>query len=68
MRNTLSFAFASLAAVASAALSIAMTVAPVAGDAFGGDPYPLDTCAVSGEKLGADAVTTVLSRRWTKRS
>jgi YHS domain-containing protein len=61
MRNTLSFAFASLAAVASAALSIAMTVAPVAGDAFGGDPYPLDTCAVSGEKLGADAVTTVLT-------
>ena len=61
MRNTFSFALASLAAVASAALSIAMTVAPVAGDAFGGDPYPLDTCAVSGEKLGADAVTTVLT-------
>ena len=61
MRNTFSFALASLAAVASAALSIAMTVAPVAGDAFGGDPYPLETCPVSGEKLGADAVTTALT-------
>lgn len=27
---------------------------------FIGDPYPLDTCPVSGEKLGADAVTVVL--------
>jgi YHS domain-containing protein len=27
---------------------------------FVGDPYPLDTCPVAGEKLGADAVTVVL--------
>lgn len=27
---------------------------------FIGDPYPLDTCIVSGEKLGADAVTVIL--------
>lgn len=27
---------------------------------FIGDPYPLDTCIVSGEKLGPDAVTLIL--------
>lgn len=32
-----------------------------AADEFKGDAYPLDTCVVSGEKLGADAVTVVLS-------
>jgi hypothetical protein len=35
--------------------------APVKNAAgFVGDPYPLDTCIVAGEKLGADAVTVVL--------
>lgn len=38
----------------------AMTV-PAAGPDFGGVAYPLDTCPVSGEKLGKDAVTVVLS-------
>ena len=36
----------------------ASVAANVAG--FVGDPYPLDTCPVAGEKLGADAVTVVL--------
>jgi len=45
-----------------AALSgLALTSAPIAGDSFKGEAYPLDTCPVSGEKLGADAVTVVLS-------
>jgi YHS domain-containing protein len=35
--------------------------APTAADSFGGDPFPLDTCPVSGEKLGADAKTVVLT-------
>ena len=61
MRNRLHVALVSLAALAAATLSVAMTAAPLAGDAFGGDPSPLDTCVVSGEKLGADAVTTVLT-------
>jgi len=39
---------------------LAFAAAPAA-DTFRGDAYPLDTCAVSGEKLGADAVTVVLS-------
>ena len=45
-----------------AALSgLALTSAPIPGGAFQGEAYPLDTCPVSGEKLGADAVTVVLS-------
>jgi YHS domain-containing protein len=32
-----------------------------AGTPMVGDPYPLDTCIVSGEKLGADATVVVLS-------
>jgi hypothetical protein len=47
-----------LAAVASFAMAAATAVV---GPEFGGDPYPLDTCPVSGEKLGAEAVTVVLS-------
>ena len=42
------------------ASGLAMT-APLAGPEFGGEPYPLATCPVSGEKLGKDAVTVVLS-------
>ncbi len=57
MRQRFLIALASLAALAGAA----MTAAPRTADTYSGDPYPLDTCAVSGEKLGADAVTTVLS-------
>ncbi|MEY3022719.1 MAG: hypothetical protein RIS86_1917 [Planctomycetota bacterium] len=34
-------------------------VAPVA-DTFSGDPFPLDTCTVSGEKLGDDAEVAVV--------
>ena len=54
---------ARLASLAAAALalagSLAMTApAPVAA---AGNPYPLDTCPVSGEKLGKDAVTVTLS-------
>ena len=47
-----------LAAVASLAMAAATAVV---GPEFGGNPYPLDTCPVSGEKLGAEAVTVVLS-------
>ncbi len=44
-----------------AALSgLALTSAPIAGDSFKGEAFPLETCPVSGEKLGADAVTVVL--------
>ena len=52
-------AVASLAALSSAAMTAAPTTS--APDTFLGDAYPLETCSVSGEKLGADAVTTVLS-------
>lgn len=38
----------------------AASPAPTTADTFGGDPFPLDTCPVSGEKLGADAETVVL--------
>ena len=49
---------AALAAALALAGSLAMTApAPVAA----GNPYPLDTCPVSGEKLGKDAVTVTLS-------
>ena len=34
---------------------------PAAAAAMVGDPYPLDTCIVSGEKLGPDAKVVVLS-------
>ncbi|MCE2885039.1 MAG: hypothetical protein LW806_09105 [Planctomycetaceae bacterium] len=61
MRKRFRIALISLAALTGATLSVAMKSAPTAGDAFGGDPYPLETCPVSGEKLGADAVTTVLT-------
>lgn len=45
-----------------AALSgLALTSAPAGDTAFKGEAYPLETCPVSGEKLGADAVTVVLS-------
>lgn len=49
-----------------AALSVAglaMTAVPLAAPAgeFGGEAYPLDTCPVSGEKLGKDATVVVLA-------
>ena len=34
---------------------------PAAAATMVGDPYPLDTCIVTGEKLGADATVVVLS-------
>ena len=49
-----------LGLAAFALLGMAAAMRPAAGE-FGGDPYPLETCPVSGEKLGADAVTVVLS-------
>ena len=54
MRTRLALAFAAL--VASAGL--AMTAAGPA--TFSGEAYPLDTCPVSGEKLGKDAKVVVL--------
>ena len=52
--------FAAVALAALAGLALAAS-APLAGPAtFGGDPYPLDTCPVSGEKLGKDAEVVVL--------
>lgn len=61
MRKRFRIALISLAALTGATLSVAMKSAPTSGDAFGGDPYPLETCPVSGEKLGADAATAVLT-------
>ena len=55
LRACLSFVAAGLVVAA----GLAMT-AP-AGPDFQGAAYPLDTCPVSGEKLGKDAVTCVLS-------
>ncbi len=55
LRSRLAIALASFAALTGAAL----TAAPHAAD-MQGDPFPLDTCPVSGEKLGADAVVVVL--------
>jgi hypothetical protein len=46
---------------------LAFTAAPAANDTFGGDAYPLETCPVSGEKLGKDAVTAVLSGMTDKK-
>ena len=56
IKNRFLVAIASLAALAGAA----MTAAPNNAGSYSGDPYPLDTCPVSGEKLGKDAVTVVL--------
>ena len=50
----------STVALFAAITGLAFTAAP-ADEAFKGDAYPLDTCAVSGEKLGKDAVTVVLA-------
>ncbi|MEY3027567.1 MAG: hypothetical protein RLZZ238_2464 [Planctomycetota bacterium] len=50
---------ASIALLTSMA-GLAFTAVPAADD-FTGDAYPLDTCPVSGEKLGDDAVSVVLS-------
>ena len=38
-----------------------LAFAAPAADSFSGDAYPLETCPVSGEKLGKDAVTVVLA-------
>ena len=46
---------------AAALLALASGLAVTAPVAAAGSPYPLDTCPVSGEKLGKDAVTVVLS-------
>jgi YHS domain-containing protein len=66
-RTLLACALAALAGLsaASAPATLAPTLAPVATSAaaasdYSGDPFPLDTCPVSGEKLGKDAVTVVL--------
>ncbi len=55
IRARLSLIVAGLVTVAGLAMA-----AP-AGPDFQGAAYPLDTCPVSGEKLGKDAVTCVLS-------
>ena len=57
IRSKCTALFASLAALAGAA----MTAAPSALETYSGDPYPLETCPVSGEKLGKDAVVVVLA-------
>ena len=54
MRTRLALAFAALATSA----GLAMTAAGPA--TFSGEAYPLDTCPVSGEKLGKDATVVVL--------
>lgn len=56
IKNRLFAAVACLAALTGAA----MTTAPREASTYSGDPYPLDTCPVSGEKLGKEAVTVVL--------
>ena len=57
---------ASCALLASMA-GLAFTAAPAADESFGGDAFPLETCPVSGEKLGKDAVTVVLSGMTDKK-
>ena len=54
MRTRLALAFAALATSA----GLAMTAAGPA--TFSGEAYPLETCPVSGEKLGKDATVVVL--------
>lgn len=50
-----------LTSVVLAIASAAPEPAPATAQAMVGDPYPLDSCIVSGEKLGADAKVTVLA-------
>lgn len=57
-RTLLACAFA--AAVGLTAAIAPLTSAPTASTDYSGDPYPLENCPVSGEKLGRDAVTVVL--------
>jgi len=57
MPTTIRFS-AALALLASLA---GLAFAAPAADSFGGEAFPLETCPVSGEKLGKDAVTVVLS-------
>ncbi len=67
IRRSLLVSSATLVSAAAVAFaSLAMTAAPItspsiAADTFSGDAFPLTTCPVSGEALGADAVTVVLS-------
>ena len=56
---TIARTFLSTCALLAAFTGLALTAPPAA--TFSGEAYPLDTCPVSGEKLGADAVTVVLS-------
>jgi YHS domain-containing protein len=56
LKNRTIAALVGLVALAGAA----MTAAPRNAADYSGDPFPLDTCPVSGEKLGKDAVTVVL--------
>lgn len=60
MTTSLKTRFLILAAAIVALGGAAMTAAPRNASDYSGDPYPLDTCPVSGEKLGKDAVTVVL--------
>lgn len=52
----LAAAIALLAAIA----GVALTAVPQNASTYSGEAYPLETCIVSGEKLGKDAVTVVL--------
>ena len=58
---TIARSFLSACALFAAFTGLALTSAPPAPTSYSGEAYPLDTCPVSGEKLGADAVTVVLS-------
>ena len=61
-RHLLFVAIALLAALpALAALRAGPAGPSSAAESFRGDPSPLDVCPVSGEKLGKDAVTVILS-------
>jgi YHS domain-containing protein len=51
----------SVCALVVAFSGLAMTPVAAPPTTFTGEAYPLDTCPVSGEKLGKDAVTTVLT-------
>ena len=61
-RTLLACALVAVAGLAAAPVApvAPVTPAPAAGSDYSGDPYPLETCPVSGEKLGKDAVTVVL--------
>jgi len=57
-RTILACAFVAVAGLAAALAPL--PTAPARSSDYSGDPFPLENCPVTGEKLGKDAVTVVL--------